>query len=339
MKYILIFLTINVLILGCNTTEEQYIAPIFNDNYKINVDIINDTSLFNNVSNILLYDSLLILTDINAENSIKIFSARTGNSIASHGKKGKGPGELLTPTIYSIDRERGEIVIYDYDKQGIMRYNISDILQDNNKYSFEPLDKEKPFLNNLRLVHDSIFISNGTKERVVLSTKSKILAIDNSFKKCNNLFKEPNEWYLFMNTHSLGSVSPDGTKYVCGTLYGGIIEIFHIKDNNSINLAESKYFYKPLFQINNGTINLSENTIFGFRHIYATNDYFYATLFGISNPTSLPNKIYKFDWQGNPIASYEFSYPIGSFVVDDDGSIYMIIHRDDNQVIGRAKLN
>lgn len=333
MRNIYVILVISILLLSCNNSREQYRAPISSSNYKVNVNIINDTSIFNNISNILICDSLLIVADITAENTVQIFSAKTGQNISSCGRVGKGPGELLIPAIYSIDHNRGDVVIFDYGKQGVMRYNILD----NDEYSFESFSGDNSSLNNFRFVKDSIFISNGINERVALSAKSNIIDSDNSFKKCNDIFNKPKDWYLFMNNHSVNSVSPDGTKYVSGTLYGGILEIFSIC-NNVVNLDVSKYFYELLFKLNLGNIEFNEKTIFGFYHIYAMDDYFYATLFGITTPTMPPNKLYKFDWNGNLIATYEFQYPIECFVVDDNDKVYMIVYTNDSQVIGVADL-
>ena len=80
-----------------------------------------------------------------------------------------------------------------------------------------------------------------------------------------------------------------------------------------------RYFYKPILQKKGSVYNPTEETIYGFCHLHATDNYLYATVHGKKNPTSMPTAIWKFDWEGNPITEYQCdNTPIESFTVDEE---------------------
>lgn len=102
-----------------------------------------------------------------------------------------------------------------------------------------------------------------------------------------------------------------------------------------------RYFYKPILQKKGSVYNPTEETIYGFCHLHATDNYLYATVHGKKNPTSMPTAIWKFGWEGNPITEYQCdNTPIESFTVDEEkNKIYVIAYNPEGeQILGEINL-
>ena len=78
------------------------------------------------------------------------------------------------------------------------------------------------------------------------------------------------------------SVSPDGEKMAVGTLWGGILEIYSLRDG--LELQRTGYFIEPDFIAHSGYGEMTENTRFGFIDIDVTDDLIYTVIDGETYP-------------------------------------------------------
>ncbi len=130
--------------------------------------------------------------------------------------------------------------------------------------------------------------------------------------------------YIIYND-AITSVSPDGRKMVIGTRWGGIMEIYSLKD--SIRLETTRYFIEPDFIAHQGWGEMTENSRFGFIDIDVTDNLVYTVIDGETYPLRSKgdysedrkkhgNNISIFDWNGHPVRRIMTDYAIRKFAVD-----------------------
>lgn len=90
-----------------------------------------------------------------------------------------------------------------------------------------------------------------------------------------------------------------------GTLYGGILEIFHLSDS-SISLSDVYRLYEPSVSFSSGDLIPEKDMKYGFSAMSATDDVIYSVLIGDPDPNKL-NNISVFDWNGKGLIRYKTS--------------------------------
>lgn len=325
--------------IGCaNNKKISYSPPVFEKQYRVKSTIINDSSVYSHAWNMLVYDSLLLLVDVNLEDNIYIFNRNTGTFLKSIGKKGAGPGELVNPENFTLDNVNGVLYVNDYDRKKILQYYLGNIMNEMQPtYNEIQLGGDVLNCSRINYLKDSFFVSNGFKDRLLVLSPSKIELINKNVQHLPQLNAD-NEWYRYLSKYSTSLAKPDGKKYVTVTSLGAIMEIFSISEDK-IELENTDYFYEPIFDLKNGSVLPNEQTIGGFAYLSVTDNYIYATIFGTVNPVKRPHIIWKFDWKGNPIASYETEHEIVCFTIDEASEqVYASVYKDGEQVLAKIDL-
>lgn len=328
-----IIIHIFLLLLFCASCRDKtitYKAPEFNNHYQANGKILNDTVLFDYAEQLNVVDSLLIIADYRFDKCIFIFNKNTGELLCTRGRKGKGPGELIKPVQMSINKQTKDLYIHDYGKQKLFRYSIPELL------AGSYLPQEEIALNHalakqahISFYKDSLFISHGYDTRLLVASLGDYKIEDN--KPFPEIVSPASDWNIFLQNWSCRTFDPDHNRYVRATLIGGIMEIFTISDKG-VQLNHRHFFYKPLFE-KRGTLYLPvPETVYGFRHLAATENYIYASMIGQTDPKKLPKTIYRFDWKGKPIDCIETPFEIENFIVsEDDSRIYATVYIEHEQ--------
>ncbi len=163
------------------------------------------------------------------------------------------------------------------------------------------------------------YISTHGIPRIIMSNRNDIVSKYDTFPEIPGLDLNESTERMYFLTQSLWDIRPDGKKMIIGTTIGSILEILDI-ENSGIKSSVTKCFQKPIFDIQNGQIVFTNQTIFGFACISVTDKYIYATIHGISNPTEFPRTIYVFDWNGNLKKKFNTGRQICTFAADQDNS-------------------
>ena len=335
-QHLLVIICIAIFFIQCKDEKIYYKAPTFLQKYNAKVQIINNEYLFRYAHQPQIFDSMLIIGDMSANDNICIFNRNNGNLIKSFGKIGNGPEELTTPVTYSIDKTNGYLYINDYSRKNIVQYNLKEIKNGQNiKTSFIKLSEEVEDRNRIIFIKDSLFISDGFNDRLALITPNKIIKTSTNSPNIHNKFEFDKDWFAFTQLYTCMAASPNGKMFVSATIIGGVLEIYNI-EKEDIKLYKTLYLYEPIFDKREHVFTPTQETIYGFCHLSANNNFFYATAHGKISPTTMPNTIWKFDWEGNPVASYTCEYCIENFTVDDNNDLIYATIYDENgeQVIG-----
>lgn len=314
--------------------EVSYQAPVFPKQQQVEVQVLNNQYLFRYANQPLLYDSLLIVGDLNDEAYICIFNRYSGKLVKAFGKKGNGPGELITPVGYSVDKGKGFLYVNDYGRKSIFKYDLNHWENGIPTYQEIKLSGEIGERNKILHVKDSLFVAKSLFDRLLLATPNrtvqKLMSVNPDPKK----FQTGKDWYAFMNAYACEAISPSGNLYVSGTLLGCILEICKI-NNQMIESPSYQYFYEPIMDQKEYVYTPNTETIYGFCHLSVTDQYIYATAHGKKNPTTMPTSIWKFDLKGNPVSIYHCSdSPIENFTVDEENQlIYAVTYNAEGEQI------
>ena len=87
-----------------------------------------------------------------------------------------------------------------------------------------------------------------------------------------------------------------------GTLFGGILEFFQLSDD--INISSTRYFYSPEVNFSGGSLLPTDQTVYGFSALCATDALLYSVMIADKDPNQF-NKICTVDCKGNEIAKYQ----------------------------------
>lgn len=325
----LYYILVLTLCLSCKNEKYNYNPPVFPIHQEAVTKILTSDVMFYNYQQPLLVDSILIIPDVNRDTMLFFYNIHSGELIKNIGIQGKGPGELTLPTNFSMNYSRKILHIFDYAKKSVIRYNIKRILNDTPPF-FDELSLSAPLLEegSVCFLRDSLYLSSNNMHRLVIATTRHGVETNDDYFPLPAM--TPRLWNTFLQSWSGYSTNPSGDKYVCATSLGGIIEIYNLVPE--IKLSKRLLFFEPLFTHDRNKIVPAPEAIYGFRSLFASDHYIYATVFAKQNPTRYPDLIWLFDWEGNPIASIKCPYEISNFTVDENNKkIYAITYNSERE--------
>ncbi len=339
MRKILYYLLILVISFSCKRREDKnYFPPKFKEIKEVSYNKINiDISLSN--SGIFVSDSLFIFSDDIVENDcmFHLVNKQNGKYIRSFGTYGNGPGELMRPTTsYGLDINKRQLWAFNQNLPKMVYFSFGfkgDSLYIN-PITDTPVFTESRTCVESRKIKDDLYISSfvnidGNKHRFAIGNCFDTLSTYDEYPRLEEDDGHLNIEKSFFLYRSYFALKPDGQKMVSATTFGGIMEIFDIK-NNKIKRTVLKRFYKPVYYVKNRDskipyIHPTEKTIIGFSDLNCTDDAIYVILNPETKGSAL-NYICKFDWEGNPVCQYKLDKHVCSFDIDTkQNRVYALI--------------
>lgn len=149
-------------VISCNNRNVGYTDSLSSPSEKLYAQTLNDSFILASPKNLFLYDSLLLVMDKRCgDNLFYIFSTSDGVFLKGGGKKGEGPGEVLSPDDAHLNVE-GILSYWDINKNCIIRYNIKELLSDSNQYFnevyFDRKQMSVSFLDVIAIKNKYIYI-------------------------------------------------------------------------------------------------------------------------------------------------------------------------------------
>lgn len=224
-------LLLEVALIGCADEQKKNAAVIergtsepirieisdANTQENINLETIFDSVAFVRLSNspkaavsginqAIVVDSTILILDRYGSKSVKAFSL-TGDYLTDIGRRGRGPGEYIEPTMMEVNSRR-EVVIWDQFRQQLLHYDFNGKCLRSREYPFLSMkfhefdDNNLMFINlnsdNKSFVKDySLFVSDslGVVSKYGLyrkkNTYSTILYDHDVFEKEGDVFYHP----------------------------------------------------------------------------------------------------------------------------------------------------
>lgn len=283
--------------------SESYTPPVFPVKKKVNSKRLSDGLIFYYPFDMFIDGDNIFILALSENTWLQVYNKKTGEYVGSFISKGQGPGEVITGAMLYYDPSCRSISIYDETSVKLLTYFISDssdkLLMFSGEKSFYALDgvvrRAWPLEDSRYLMDGQLRGRLGVQKRFQLVSNDKVINEFNKYAVTSEVEK-----LAFLSPNI--SLSPDKEKMAVGTLYGAILELYDISEN--IILRNTRRFYPPILKYFSGTIQNTEETIWGFSTLYATNSNLYTVLIGGKDP-NLFNNISVFDWDGKEQIRYE----------------------------------
>lgn len=333
---LLLFILYNLILFSCNKgiQESTFIEDDFPEYQHLN----NGDILINEDANLLdsrwiKYhpDSFLVLLELGSEKHIKIIDLKD-HSVQEIIKKGRGPEEL--EGAWGINVHNKDIWVFGINQGKLIK------LSPTSHREFEiagALNLEDPYIMSGVMIDDTNFLAineTDNKNRLALYNQfGELVKKFGSFP--SSIYNNPDENVnndVFMATISASS---NGKHAILGCTRTDIIEVFNLNNGSKVEIRGPYRHDFNVEKVNTGGMTMVRITpnFIAYSHSCAHDEYFYISYNGKlteeikSTSDFLPNQIFQFSWDGNPIKRLEFGHPIIAFDINpENNQLYCIDH-------------
>jgi hypothetical protein len=304
----------------------------------------------NNPSELLCYDTLLILKNFMTPTVFTLVDTKSGNIIKDFGKSGTGPGEFVGNLQIDRSFQSGFINTPDNTQARMYQYCVDSILysdnvQPRNLFSLAVNEKVKNIYYRILQVNDSIYVgtqSNGLERFLVFNINNNESYPQGVFPKDKNQQKLADEKMLPDAYQGYLRYNYSNNKMVFASANSEMIEIYKLDKLNLI-LEKGYYTSLPIYilrKTSDGARYLSMQINDGHTISLATSDRFiYQLLCNKGKEVSFyellkSNLILVFDWDGKPIKKFILDCEVKAIEISpDEKRIYAIRDNPDPEVI------
>ncbi len=318
----ILLLVLCVLFVSCNEHTMGYKDSLSCPSNKLYAKILNDSSILASPKQLFLWDSLLLVVDKRCgDNLFYLFSTSDGAFLKGGGKKGEGPGEVLSPDNAHLNSE-GILSYWDINKHRMIRYNINELLLGTEEYfteySLDRTQKSTSILDAIALKQGYLYNGNTDKHIGIYGSDSYVdspILPDVPSVEISRAIMNRVHW----------EVAPDEKKMLRATSIGGIVQCCTIEENE-VEECWSKMYFPPIYKLVEGVkpawITWCEDSQMGFDNLYVTNQYVYLLLNGkFAKDKPFANEILVMDWNGNLIEKFILDKFINTIAVDEERQI------------------
>ena len=308
---------------SCQTTKNKTPYENFQEINEIKAEPIElnqkiDRVLF--IENINNY--LVILDPFNNNNTLKLIDPSTNSIIKSFGKKGRGPGEFISPSsLTKIENQSNSFELYDINLRKIIEYSIDSVINSKNYFPNFKKNFSQPTGSLTGVISlDSVYVGIGIFEQ------GKYLLIDkkNLIKSYELNYPEDKSRKDSKNKHKAMAYQgkivkrPKHNEFVFASSNCDYLEICKY-DNGELTEVKEAITYHPKYTIQtkakgfgiqwdadnpNGYVDMrvSENYIFALYSGRTFNEYKFDVAYG--------EHLLVYDWKGNPIKYFKLDTPL-----------------------------
>jgi hypothetical protein len=255
-----------------------------------------------------LTDSFIVIQNRGVENNLTLIN-RNDSFVFDIAKKGNGPNEIVQ--FIPVPNNRKNIITF-ADRAKKKLYSFRTIYEEPILFNEISFDDKTPRFFSLNILNDSILVCTGmfSEGRFGLyNIKNKSIVYTGNYPKNNESehLSFPHIAALYSGTQI--GIKPEGDLFAA--IYNGLFDIYKLQNNNELVNCKSIYYHFPKFNIfeNGPIIGNSKETKEGFRSISCDSDHIYLLYSGKSMKdydmdAFTGNKIYVYNWQGDPVVSY-----------------------------------
>ncbi len=270
-----------------------------------------------------IVDNHIILLDNRSTKPIHVIDMTTNTYLGSYGKIGQGPGEIQTPA-FMLKKDSNSFIIYDQIAKKLLGYDLQSLLLE--KPIFEKKMKESEHCSSISMVDNNVYYTD------FLNPAKRIYKFDTITNNIEGYGTLLNNYKNILDRNFAQAcdalIASENNNFVTAYRLAPFFEIFNQKNNQwkSI-LAIDKYgpIYKEITHENNKIFaRVNKKTKIGFIDVYTNKNFIYLLYSGnITEPSYYDkgNKIFVFDYDGNPINYYQLDSDISFFEVIDDNTI------------------
>lgn len=299
-----VLLIIVLLFSSCSHDADEYQSPSFPIKENAGCSILEDELIISYAYDLCVDDKYVYILSLVEGKWIHVYEKTTGDLVGRYVSLGQGPDEMAMGTSMGLNINEDVLFIYDQNLQKLLIYSIDksskesllSLIGSKNFSAYNGVSRRVWQINDNRYIVDGQLGVQDGKQKRFHYLSDTIMSSFNTFP-----VQTSDEEKLFIS--SKVCFSPSYSKMATGILYGGILETFDLSEN-CIESIGTQYFYKPEFVFQAGGINTTDETVYGFSTLCATEESIYAVLIGKKDSEALDN-ISVFDWRGNPKARYQ----------------------------------
>lgn len=327
--YFLLVSSACFLLLGCGSRRSSEIVfPLCDTLFAVS-EFVPEGTAFLKPEEIWAEDSLILLMTYREEHFFHLY-ARNGKHLRSFGRYGEGPEDFLAPV--SMEVSDGVLKVYDNFRFRYMSCPMAEIMDENREVVFDK--REVPvFVENITECRPDTFFFLGGTERLIgcLQGNDTLSCID-----------YPQEYlsYSPMARHLLfqGTMKqhPAHDKLLFAASRFAYLHFFTVSADGNLKSLKCHFSGKPLFKDVSGgdvyAVSLEKDNKSGYNAVSVTSDYVYALYNGRASTDSrsyFGNRIFVFDWEGNPVREWVLDEDAWKIYVDEQNHwLYTISYGD-----------
>ncbi len=334
MKNLIFYLSLSFvwLVAGCSgsSKSDYYSNGINSENvYDVQVQILNDSSLWRFPLQMEYTDSLLVVLDYMDDYYFHVYTLK-GEPIGHFARKGQGPGELLSANQFHLSEDRDSLYVYDGVSRKIVMYKLNgdyvkDLLFQEYKidYTLLPPSDIPYILYDMLPVKDEVFLVKVNQPKLRYGkldlAKSEITSVYGDFPTDCVSGKAEEIWSVF-SSDTRTCLKPDYSKMLNATYIGGILEYFSVQPDLELRADTTLYIYEPVYGLAEGAVPSfvvgNEKTQLGFEDVYVTDKFVYMLLHEKGDALE-PQSMVVFDWQGKVVRKIKTNQRLLRLCVDE----------------------
>lgn len=318
-----------------NSDKWKYTPPYFPKSESVRVEKLSDEYIFSVTRNMQIVDSVILINTKCVDNIhwIQAIDINTKKHIASFGSEGRGEGELLEYSVFTVNPKTKEFyavwnnkyVVYDLKKA----LNGQTCLKKQGIYSNPTSVDDIYYLNDNKMLH------LGTRPRFAIVSKDMQDTLGRYDERhyISKRFAEHSDSDLqrrYFNNCSLFTLKPDKSKFVNAIRGGFYMEIFDIK-GNKITPARECRFVEPRAKDEVWPMN---DCMIGPFQVRSTDKYIYV-LYTTDKGEEIKNfQLAVLDWNGKEVKNYVLDKYVYNFAITlDDKRCYCWTHEADGDYL------
>ncbi len=343
-----IILTITMSLLLCNCSEDRIRGNLFlikEFPHTINLKGSSITEVSDDFYPLQLgiKDSILIFCDWENSPHFHLYKIPEFEFIASFGKRGRGPSELIDPVFWGQtgNSESNKIWIYQLNARILSLLDIDKTINASELITLREVILPYEILDAVNIIAaaDDVYIGTGVDvagdffiyNALTGEFKWKEFYMDYDKKFSEELIK--NQGLLHEYKRGIIKIKPDNSRFVKAYIYAPVIDIFNIEGSLDFTIMLKDYKTPSL----SGEM-FDMSTMVYYENVFLSNDYIYALSRNCNFEEYSMNEcnnaeIHVYNWKGEPVCNYRLNEgiaPIAPFVVDEKNKkIYTVNPKSD----------
>ncbi len=323
-----------VTLIACKQESHKYLNPsdVFGVTDTLRATILPEPLMANSIMFRIYHTrkGLILNTQID-KYVIQLIDTTTGKRLASAGRIGRGPDELINPAGLSYNYESGSYFVWDYNLSRLYMFAITDSIV------------KKRSMSNINLTLQTLDAITDTTFAVLdFCPDQSIGIIDTNGRYLSRIpYKIVDDKSIDYKTHFFNSnidISPDRKYLVAACSKFSNICLYSIKDNK-LSLIWDKMMFRPKYDLSKGWIKIDNEQLRGFSAVNMSNQLIYVCSQGITTgewrkekTISRKNSTYIliFDLKGKLMKTYVMDKYFLVFTITPDGrTLYAVIDDPD----------
>lgn len=343
------FFIVIIITVSCSSSVDEVKMPIdptqlFNDQEEIKhtrfeideMDIAAPQQL-------LVVDTLLIINnqfeDENETYFYGVYNRNSGLFYQLFGREGRGPDEFLDNSyMFRAPNGSSNIIINNRRLFSLSEISLERVLSNSSKITVDHVDELNTSYSLVSKIGDDLLFGTGffSDGRFALSDGSGDLINMSLNYPFEDNFDDITKRDLGMAYQSSFSLHPTKPFIAVANFTAGNLDILHV-ENEMIEEINQIHSYPPKFENqSSGTqisVTFDADNKRGYYDIDVTEEYIYTLYSGRDRTApnqSTGNKIFVFDWNGNPIKQLNLDVEVSRLAVSQNNETLYAVANDDN---------